>query len=140
LKPLSELSDKELERHYKCKIRLNSDDLEMAMLIWELYCGDKRRRLISEISKTSSFEYLSSCIRAHIERFPNAKSGLNTLESNVLKLIQEHKISSLNQLLGYALQYQGYYGYGDVQMQRVIDKLTSFYEVTDTRVILTEAG
>lgn len=140
LKPLSELSDKELERHYKCKIRLNSDDLEMAMLIWELYCGDKPRRLISEISKTSSFEYLSSCIRAHIERFPNAKSGLNTLESNVLKLIQEHKISSLNQLLGYALQYQGYYGHGDIQMQRVLDKLKDFYTISNSRITLNAEG
>ena len=140
LLPLSELPIKHLQKHYKCRIELTQDDLEMAALIWELYCGDKPKRLVSEISKTTNFEYLSSCIRAHIERFPSAKTGLNTLETNVLKLIQEHQISSLNQLLGYALKYQGYYGYGDVQMQRVIDKLTSFYEVTDTRVILTEAG
>ena len=112
----------------------------MASLIWELYCGDKPKRLISEIKKTTNFEYLSSCIRAHIERFPNSKSGLNSLESNVLKLIQEHQISSVNHLLGYALKYQGYYGYGDIQMQRVIDKLRSFYKVTKTQVVLNESG
>src|SRR5690606_10236811 len=76
----------------------------------------------------------------HIERFPNARSGLNTLEANVLKLIREHKISSLNQLLGYALQYQGYYGYGDVQMQRVLDKLDGFFTISKTGVSLNENG
>ena len=140
LQPLSELPMKHLEKHYKCKIELTRDDLEIATLIWELYSGDKPKRLISEIKKTSNFEYLSSCIRAHIERFPNAKSGLNTLENNVLKLIQEHEISSLNQLLGYALQYQGYYGYGDVQMQRVLDKLKAFYKTTKSGVTLNEMG
>lgn len=140
LQPLSELPIKDLEKHYKCKIELNRDDLEIATLIWELYCGDKPKRLISEIKKTSNFEYLSSCIRAHIERFPNARSGLNTLESNVLKLIQEHEISSLNQLLGYALKYQGYYGYGDIQMQRVLDKLKTFYKSSRSQVSLNEAG
>lgn len=140
LVPLSELSGKQLQEHYKCRIQLVQDDLEMANLIWELYCGDKPTRLISEIKKTSNFEYLSSCIRAHIERFPNTRSGLNSLEENVLKLIDKHKITSLNQLLGYALLYQGYYGYVDVQMQRVINKLQNFYSLTDHSVSLNEAG
>lgn len=140
LLPLSELPIKHLKEHYKCRIELNQDDLEMAALIWELYCGDKPKRLISEIKKTSNFEYLSSCIRAHIERFPNARSGLNSLESNVLKLIREHQISTVNHLLGYALKYQGYYGYGDTQMQRVIDKLRSFYKVTKNGVALNDTG
>lgn len=140
LKPLSELTIKQLDKHYKCKIQLNQDDLEIANLIWELYCGDKPKKLMSEIKKTSNFEYLSSCIRAHIERFPNARTGLNTLENNILLLIQEHRISSDNQLLGYALQYQGYYGYGDIQMQRVLDKLKVFYKTTKEDVILNEDG
>ena len=140
LLPLSELPVKHLQEHYKCRIELNQDDLEMAALIWELYCGDKPKRLVSEIKKTSNVEYLSSCIRAHIERFPNAKNGLNTLESNVLKLIQEHQITSVHHLLGYALKYQGYYGYGDIQMQRVIDKLKGFYKVAKNKIHLNELG
>lgn len=139
LVPLSELSVKQLLEHYRCRIELVQDDLEMANLIWELYCGNKPARLISEIKKTSNFEYLSSCIRAHIERFPSTKSGLNTLEENILKLINRHNITSLHQLLGYALQYQGYYGYVDVQMQRVIDKLSAFYTLEDV-ISLNETG
>ncbi len=140
LAPLSELSIKQLQRHYDCKIPLTEDDLHMAELIWELYCSKNPMRLKSKIKKTSNFEYLSSCIRAHIERFPNAKSGLNSLEINVLKLIQKHEITSLHHLLGYALQYQGYYGYGDIQMKRVIEKLKLFYTENGSEVKLNEAG
>ncbi|WP_424493634.1 DUF1835 domain-containing protein [Salinimicrobium sp. GXAS 041] len=140
LAPLSELSIKQLQRHYDCKIHLTEDDLHMAELIWDLYCSKNPKRLKAKIKKTSNFEYLSSCIRAHIERFPNVKSGLNSLEINVLKLIQNHQIISLHHLLGYALKYQGYYGYGDIQMQRVIEKLNPFYAENGSEVKLNEAG
>lgn len=140
LAPLSDLSIKQLQRHYDCKIPLTEDDLAMAELTWELYCSKNPMRLESEIKKTSNFEYLSSCIRAHIERFPNAKSGLNSLEVNVLKLIDKHEITSLHHLLGYALQYQGYYGYGDIQMQRVIEKLEPFYSEESAKLKLNKAG
>lgn len=138
--PLSELSKDHLELHYKHRIPLTEDDINTAEFIWEIYCSKSPKRLASEIKKSTNFEYLASSIRAHIERFPNANTGLNTLEINVLKLIKKHEINSLHQLLGYALKYQGYYGYVDVQMQRVIDKLQDFYSVTDKGIKLTEDG
>lgn len=138
--PLGELSAKNLQKHYKNRIPLTDDDISTGQLIWELYCGDKPKRLISEIKRTTNFEYLSSSIRAHIERFPSTNTGLNTLEINVLKLIKGHDIKSIHHLLGYALKYQGYYGYVDIQMQRVIDKLRPFYTVTDNNVQLNSDG
>lgn len=140
MSPLSALSAKNLKKHYKHRIPLTENDVSTANLIWELYCSKNPKRLVSEIKKTTNFEYLSSCIRAHIERFPNVKTGLNTLEVNVLKLIDQHKITSMNHLLGYALQYQGYYGYGDVQMQMVLNKLSPFYENTGDRIKLNGDG
>lgn len=140
MNPLSQLSEKHLMQHYKHRISLNRDDVQTAQLIWELYCSKNPKKLASEIKKTTNFEYLSSCIRAHIERFPSVKTGLNTLEINVLKLIDEHEIKSMNHLLGYALQYQGYYGYVDVQMERVIEKLSPFYDVSEEGVTINGDG
>lgn len=140
LQGLSQLSDKELLNHFNHKILLNEDDLELAELVWKLYCGNNPLRLKPEIKKTSNFEYLSSCLRAHIERFPNVKSGLNSLEANLLKIITSHTISSQNQLLGYSLEYQGYYGYGDIQMLRIIDNLKSFIYLDNQKYSLTEEG
>lgn len=138
--PLSELSEEHLEQHYNFRIPLTEDDIDTALFIWEVYCSNNHKRLFSEIKKSSNFEYLSSSIRAHIERFPSTKTGLNTLEINVLKLIKRHDIKSLNHLLGYALKYQGYYGYVDVQMQRVIDKLKDFYTISKSGIELNENG
>lgn len=140
MNPLSQLSVKHLKQHYKHRIPLSNDDIQTAQLIWELYCSSNPKRLVSEIKKTTNFEYLSSSIRAHIERFPSVKTGLNTLEVNVLKLIAEHEIKSLHHLLGYALEYQGYYGYVDVQMQRVLEKLSPFYETSGERIRLNDEG
>lgn len=138
--PLSQLPLKMLQKHYEQKIHLNQDDLEMANLMWQLYNGENPQKLKNLIKIETNFEYLSSSIRAHIERFPNSVTGLNTLERNILKLIKTHNISSLNQLLGYSLEYQGYYGYIDIQIQRVINKLQLFYEVKEHKIELTPEG
>lgn len=140
LLPLAELSQQQLQAHYDNKIQLNEDDIEMAILIWELYCGNKPMRMIAEIKKTTNFQYLPSCLRAHIERFPNTKTGLNALEMNILNLISNHNITSRNQLLGYALEYQGYYGYDDMQMERTIDHLKMFYDSENSSISLSEDG
>ncbi|MDX1544735.1 MAG: DUF1835 domain-containing protein [Christiangramia sp.] len=138
--PLSLLSLKELKNHFDNRIQLNDDDIEVALLIWELYCSNNPMKLKPQIKTNTNFEYLSSCIRAHIERFPNSITGINSLERNVLKLIESHDIVNKNHLLGYALQYQGYYGYSDTQMQRLLDKLSIFYEYREGNIILTEKG
>ncbi|MUP45697.1 DUF1835 domain-containing protein [Gramella sp. BOM4] len=139
-KPLSHLSTKELQNHYDNRINLTEDDIEIAVLIWELYCGNNPLKLKPQIKVKTNFEYLSSCIRAHIERFPNSNTGLNTLERNVLRLIESHDIKNENHLLGYALQYQGYYGYSDTQMQRLLKKLSMFISQTPDRLILSKNG
>ncbi len=138
--PLSHLPLNILQKHYEQRIHLNQDDLEMANLMWQLYNGENPQKLKNLIKIETNFEYLSSCIRAHIERFPNAVTGLNALEKNILKLINMNDITSMNQLLGYSLEYQGYYGYIDIQLQRVINKLQLFYEVKEDKIELTPEG
>ncbi len=140
LKPLSQLNQEELFNHYKNRINLTSEDIEVALLIWELYCSNNPMKLKLQIKTNTNFEYLSSSIRAHIERFPNSITGINSLEKNILKLIYNHEIKNKNHLLGYALQYQGYYGYSDTQMQRLLDKLGIFYREDGEKIILSEKG
>jgi hypothetical protein len=138
--PLSQLSSKHLQNHYDERIPLNEDDLEMANLMWQLYNGDNPQRLIGNIKTRTNFEYLSACIRAHLERFPNSRNGLSSLEQNVLKLIEKNSITSINHLIGYALEYQGYFGFGDIQIKRIIKTLEPFFEVRNEKVVLTPAG
>ncbi|MEM7185503.1 MAG: DUF1835 domain-containing protein [Bacteroidota bacterium] len=124
---LSELSPEQLEHHYSQKKLLTATDLELAQELWALYCEQDHNALIPRIVQTSSFDYLSNCLKSHIERFPDSRTGLNLLESHILKLIQSHTVKSEHQLCGYVLDRQGFYGYGDTQISKMITSLRPFF-------------
>lgn len=140
LKGLAELTAEEFKTAYEDRVLLDNDDIELAQHIWTLYNEENPKKIAPHISKSSNFKYLSSCLRAHLERFPNSETGLNVLEENLLYLVENNQITSLNQWLGYSLQYQGYYGYGDTQMQKLLNKLTFFTTLENNRLILNEKG
>lgn len=140
LKGLSELTSEQLLNHYDNKVRLLDSDLDLARTIWHIYCGKDHNLLKPFILKNSSFIYLNSCLKAHLKRFPNLKNGLNVLEENILSIIRDKDVKSKGHLIGYALNFQGYYGYGDIQILRIIDLLAIFYEETETRITLNRKG
>jgi len=137
---LSELSPEQLVNHYKNKVLLNKEDIDIAITVWGIYCGVDHTLLKPFIVKPSSFKYLSNCLKAHLERFPNSVDGLSILERNILQIIVKQSITSKHHLLGYALNYQGYYGYGDLQLERIINQLSMFYSVTEGEIELNRKG
>ncbi|WP_406683698.1 DUF1835 domain-containing protein [Seonamhaeicola sp. MEBiC1930] len=140
LKGLSELSSEQLTHHYKNRIKLNYEDIELAETIWQIYNGKDHNLFKPFIIKSSSFDYLSNCLKAHLKRFPDSKSGLSTIESNILEIIDKNPIKSKHHLLGYALNYQGFYGFGDMQLNRIINQLSFFYTQTETEIKLNRKG
>ncbi len=140
MKSLPELNKKQLLEHYQNKVELTVDDIATAQKAWRIYCEDDHNLLKELITRPSSFKYLSTCLKAHLRRFPDTRSGLNTLEYNTLKLIKEYKIKSRHHLLGYCLHYQGYYGFGDIQLKRMIDELDLFYDETEDTLTLNKNG
>ena len=140
LKGLSELTENQLRDYYNNKIRLTANDINLAITVWDIYCGKDHNLLKPYIVKRSNFEYLGSCLKAHLKRFPDSKSGLNVLETNILEIINRNDIKSENHLLGYALNYQGYYGYGDVQFTRIIKYLRIFFSITKNGISLNRKG
>ena len=137
---LSELSPEQLLNHYKNKVLLNKEDIDIATTVWGIYCGVDHTLLKPFIVKPSSFKYLSNCLKAHLERFPDSVDGLSILERNILQIIVKHSITSKHHLLGYALNYQGFYGYGDLQLERIINQLSIFYSVTEGEIELNRKG
>lgn len=140
LKELTELTNTQLEEHYGNKIELTKAAIELADELWRLYCTNNHTGFKKYITQTSSFPYLSSCINAHLKRFPSVESGLNVLETHILKIIHKEEIKNTRQLTGYVLQYQGYYGFGDLQIQNIIAKLASFFETKNERLVLNRQG
>ena len=43
-------------------------------------------------------------------------------------------------MLGYILNYQGFYGYGDLQLKRIIDTLDIFYIEKEKKLKLNNKG
>ncbi|WP_338360114.1 DUF1835 domain-containing protein [Yeosuana marina] len=140
LKGLSELSQSQLKKHFNNKVKLTSEDIDLALSIWDIYCGKDHNLLRPYIVKSSNFIYLTNCLKAHLERFPDSVTGLNVLETNILEMVRDMDIKSKNQLLGYALNYQGYYGYGDLQFSRIIKMLSIFISVENDSLSLNREG
>lgn len=140
LKGLSELTPEQLLSHCKNRIKLTNDDIEIATTVWKTYCGKDHNLLKPYITKNSSFEYLGCCLKAHLKRFPDSRTGLSTLEFNVLNIVNTYDIKSKHHLLGYALNYQGYYGFGDLQLNRIIENLSDFFEEIDETLTLNRLG
>jgi hypothetical protein len=42
--------------------------------------------------------------------------------------------------LGYALNYQGYYGFGDIQFERIINYLSIFFQEENNSLVLNRKG
>ncbi|WP_159023409.1 DUF1835 domain-containing protein [Formosa sp. L2A11] len=140
LKGLAELSSSQLTDHYEARVRLTAEDKDLARTLWQLYNGKDHNLLKPYIVKHSSFDYLSNCLKAHLQRFPNSENGLSELELNILKIVNCREIHSRNHLMGYALNYQGFYGYGDLQFERLIDRLAVFFNETTQSLTLNEDG
>lgn len=140
LKGLAELNSGELLKHYKEKVRLTDTDIELATTVWRIYCGKDHNLFKPIIVISSTFKYLSSCLKAHLERFPETKDGLTVMERNILDIVKKKNIKSKHHLLGYALNYQGFYGYGDMQISRIIEKLYIFFTEEKQSIKLNRKG
>ena len=140
LKGLGELTRSQLLDHYNNRVKLTDQDKELAITLWRTYCGKDHNILKPYIVKESSFKYMSNCLKAHLKRFPHQKSGLSVLEDNILRIVRDNDIKSKHHLLGYSLNYQGYYGYGDSQHSRLIEKLSIFFEEDETSLKLNRKG
>ncbi len=140
LSGLAELNPEQLLNHFENKIQLNPEDKEIAIALWRTYCGKDHNILKPYIVKPSSFPYLSNCLKAHLKRFPDSKNGLNTLEKNILEIVRTSEIRSRHHLLGYALNYQGYYGFGDIQLERIINNLSIFFTESNESITLNRKG
>jgi hypothetical protein len=137
---LCELSPAQLRNHYQDKVLLTDTDKDLAITLWRTYCGKDHNIFKPYIVKKSSFTYMSNCLKAHLKRFPHQKSGLSVLEANILRIVKENHIKSEHHLLGYSLNYQGYYGFSDIQLKRIISKLSLFFDVTEDGVELNRKG
>jgi hypothetical protein len=125
---LGELSDEKLLSLYENRTVLSQDDIEYADYVWQLYCSDNPIRLENLTDyKNYQFEYLSDAMKAHLQRFPSIKNGLNDLENKVLDYAVSEKPKTRKEFIGQLLSNQGMYGFGDSQYERVLNTMKPLF-------------
>ncbi len=140
LKGLNELTEEQLRNQYTFKLELTKKDKELALKIWNLYAS-KEHDLLQEYTHTnSSFLYLGACLQAHLKRFPDSRNGLTALQHLALRLITTKTITTQHQLVGMLLKKQEYYGFGDMQLAKIVHTLNPFFETKNNQIQLTEKG
>ncbi|CAM1353732.1 DUF1835 domain-containing protein [Tenacibaculum insulae] len=126
---LGELTDQQLQEHYKNKIVLTEDDIEYADYIWQLYCSDSPLQLenVYKLHTNSTFNYLEEAIKHHLLRFPSIENGLNYIENNILKTAKTNQFENKNQLINNLLINQENYGFSDLQYFNKINQLKKMF-------------
>ena len=129
LKSLSELTENQIQQHYKNRIDLSEDDIEYADYIWQLYCSESPLRLetVYKFNPMSPFIYLVEALEAHLHRFPSIKNGLNNVENIILETANTQQFSSKNQLVQQLLKTQTVYGFGELQYEHHIAQLQKLF-------------
>ncbi len=118
---LNQLTDEQLVALYHKRTILSQDDIEYADYVWQLYCSDNPIRLENLTDyQNYKFDYLSDAIKVHLRRFPTIKNGLNDIENHVLDLAENEKSSSRTEFIEKLLGNQGFYGFGNVQYDRIL--------------------
>lgn len=126
---LSDLNEKQIHEHFKNRIELHQDDIEYADYIWQLYCSDSPLRLetVLKFNPNSPFQYLIPALKAHLQRFPSVKNGLNSVENSILETTNNNTLNTKNQLIGHLLKNQEVYGFGDLQYEHKIENLNKLF-------------
>ncbi|MDT0554816.1 DUF1835 domain-containing protein [Patiriisocius hiemis] len=124
---LNELTNKQLLAEAEKRIHLTTQEIETLSMFWERYTSDEHTAMSTITVNNTKLPYLEDCINAHLQRFPEEETGINALESKVLRAIDKNEFISEKQLLGHLLKNQDYYGFGDLQWERIIKKMKPFY-------------
>lgn len=138
---LGEIEPKEFKALMFLRTQLVSETLAYAAKAWEAYCADDITKLLPFIyqASNSNFEYLPSALSVHLKRFPSTANGLNDIEQTMLQLIDKGQLTD-GQLVRELLQWQTWYGFGDMQYFHYLKELSELIEKDGEQLKLTALG
>ncbi len=142
LQTLADYQPKEYKILYENKIKLTQHDLFFAETSWQVYVENNKEKLKEfNFAKKTKFQYLQSAINQHLQRFPD-ENGLNQIDHKILEIIDskaQTKEDIIRALLSWQRQ-ETFYGFGDLQYFRYLEKLSDYYLIDDKHISLNEKG
>ena len=116
-KGFGELKPSGLEKCFEDRTELTAEDLKLGADLWQAFRTDDHRSL-KELSTSPSpaFPYLAQVCEAAIEK------DIRPIEA--LREIQKEGITEFADIFAEFQKRAGVYGYGDLQVQSLLDRLT----------------
>jgi hypothetical protein len=107
------------------RIPLNDADLQLGHHLWTAYKTGKLEELIRLAENQSlAFPYLQEVVKAHIDRFP--KDGTKGRPEKVIEEIIQTGSEDFHQVFKEFWNRESIYGFGDVQLKRLYDKVMHY--------------
>lgn len=112
------LGTADLQKCYGQRVRFSPNEIELGANLWNAFRKGDNERLI-ELSKTDQnrFPYLAEVVEAAIER--------HTRPAEIVAEIQFEGKTELDDIFPEFKRRAGVYGYGDLQVQSLIDHMAS---------------
>lgn len=113
-----------LEQCYAARVRFSLEDIETGKNLWLAYQAGNLNKL-RELSEYQSdcFELLEEVCQAHADRFPS-DGELGRPEKLIKQLIATHSEDFIQVFKEFTLR-EGIYGFGDLQIKNIYNKLIS---------------
>ncbi len=117
-------TSKMLEEAYTSKVLFTNDDMQLGANLWTAYSTNNFQKLLA-LSKTPSdcFQHLKEVCQAQIDRFPKS-DPLGRPEQLVKELIEKGP-TDFEHLFSEFSTREGIYGFGDLQVKFMYDKLVT---------------
>lgn len=111
---------------------LGRNDFNFASDAYQAFCSNDPRDLENfTLLPSNEFPYLAKAFQAHLMRFPSSESGLTLIEQKFIEFIESGKDKERT-LIGALLQWQEYYGFGDLQYINYLKRLSPILDVEST--------
>ncbi len=107
------------------RIPLNDVDLQLGQDLWTAYKNGNLDELIRLAkNQSSAFPYLQEVVKAHVDRFP--KDGTKGRPERVLEDITKNISTDFHKVFKEFWSRESIYGFGDVQLRHLYDKVMHY--------------
>ena len=105
------------------KVYLNEEDLTIASRTWSVYAAGEKYQ-IEDLLKSyfGHLDKLKPALEVHLKRFPDADTGLNDIEEQLIKIVKSG-ITKRFEIYSEFWKNTAIYGMGDAQIDIYIEKL-----------------
>ena len=117
------LSAEELHRLFENRQMQTEEQLKQASQLWQLYAAPDPMQLQNYLLQHELLlPNMGEALNLHLKRFPDCTSGLSRPETILLELI-EAGANTVQLLMQRFWEKQPGYGFGDLQLQRILERL-----------------